>query len=1078
MQSTPLRWYGLLGLLALSISFVWLTHSLSVSGAGTQAAGNPQSQSLIWLHLSTADGDLPEPSTNSQQVLTLVADLDNDGISDFVIGSRRGSGASLVWYRRDATGWTHYVIEGESLQMEAGGAFFDIDGDGDLDIVAGSNAQTNKIWWWENPYPALSPTVEWTRRYIKDGGSSKHHDMMFGNFDDDPDIEFVYWNQNAEQLLMVEIPSNPLTNDVWPDATTVFDAPDNKREGLTQADIDGDGKSDIIGGGYWFKHTGGANFTANLIEDGQFMRVAAGQLIPGGRPEIIQVPGDASGVGRWFEWNGGAWIGHTLPIGQIEDGHSLDIADVDGDGNLDIFIGEMRYANSSNPEARTLLLWGDGQGDFTVETVATGFGHHESRLADLDGDGDFDILGKPFTWGTPRIDIWLNGAEGPACETPLSEWDTHIVDNARPNIAVFVRSADLNGDGLEDIISGAWWYRNPGSPGGAWQRNVIGAGLDQAALAVDFDDDGDIDILGTTWNGANPDQKHKGNAFVWARNEGSGQFTILDNVDAGTGDFLQGAVYGTFTTGSPQVLLSWHNIANRIEGLTVPAEPSTQQWAQQPQTSVSQSEDLSRGDIDRDGDEDVLLGTMWLENEGGGWISHTLYNTGERPDRNRLADINDDGRLDAVVGYERTDSTPGKLAWYEAPSNPTQLWTEHVIDMIIGPMSLDVGDMDGDGDIDVVAGEHNKAHPSQGRIFVYEQTQAGFQRYQIDAGDEHHDGAQLVDIDNDGDLDVISIGWTHNRVIVYEQVGCQTNPQPTNTPMPTATAQNTPTPTATTQVTPTATPPATATPPPGGSSHLYYLSSTSGGNAGGVAFADEDIVLFDSAADEWSLYFDGSDVGLGSNDVDGFHLRDDGAILLSVGKPQQVTDLGAVDDSDVLLFIPTSTGSNTAGQFSLHFDGSDVGLTSNGEDVNALTETDDGRLIISTVGKVTVPGLIATKWDLLLFDPDTNGYGTDTAGAWSLYVKGSAIGLSTKTEALMGASWSAGNRLYLTTQGAFNLGGISGGAADVFICDVTGAGATAACSPTPAISWRGGDHGHGNEMIDALMVREGAGPAP
>ena len=78
----------------------------------------------------------------------------------------------------------------------------------------------------------------------------------------------------------------------------------------------------------------------------------------------------------------------------------------------------------------------------------------------------------------------------------------------------------------------------------------------------------------------------------------------------------------------------------------------------------------------------------------------------------------------------------------------------------------------------------------------------------------------------------------------------------------------------------------------------------------------------------------------------------------------------------------------------------------------------------------------------------------------------------------MGASWSAGNRLYLTTQGAFNLGGISGGAADVFICDVTGAGATAACSPTPAISWRGGDHGHGNEMIDALMVREGAGPAP
>lgn len=1075
MKSTPLRWYGLLGLLALSISFVWLTHSLSAQGAGSTP-----NQSLTWLHLSTADGDLPLPSTNTQQVLTLVADINNDGTNDFVIGSRRGSDAALVWYRRDATGWTHYVIEGESLQLEAGGAVFDIDSDGDLDIVAGSNAQTNKIWWWENPYPALSPNGEWTRRYIKDGGASKHHDMMFGDFDDDAAVEFVYWNQNAKQLQMVEIPSNPLADDVWPDAVTVFDAPDNKHEGLTQADVDGDGKSDIIGGGYWFKHTGGANFTANLIETNEFMRVAAGQIIPGGRPEIVQVPGDASGTGRWFEWDGGSWVGHDLPVGQIKDGHSLDIADVDGDGNLDIFVGEMRYDDSRNPEPRTLLLFGDGQGNFTVETVATGFGHHESRLADLDGDGDIDILGKPFTWDTPRIDVWLNGNSQPTCPSPLENWETHTIDNARPHIAVFVRSADLDGDALADVISGAWWYRNPGTPGGAWQRNIIGDGLDQAALAVDFDSDGDIDILGTTWDGDNPNQKHKGNAFVWARNDGSGQFTVLDNLDAGTGDFLQGAVYGTFTTGSPQVLLSWHNLDNRIEGLTIPANPSTQQWVQQPETSVSQSEDLSRGDIDGDGDQDVLLGTIWLENDGSGWVSHTLYDTAEKPDRNRLADINGDGRLDAVVGYEAI-SVPGKLAWYEAPPDPTQAWTEHVIDTIIGPMSLDVGDMDGDGDIDLVAGEHNKAKPSEGRIFVYEQTPAGFQRYLIDAGDEHHDGAQLVDIDNDGDLDVISIGWTHNRVMVYEQVGCWTDPQPTKTPLPTATDESTATPTATDESTATptatdestATPTATATPPPGDPSQRYYLSSTSGGKVDGIAFADEDIMLFDSAAGEWSLYFDGSDVGLGSNDVDGFHLRDDGAILLSVGKSQQMVDLGTVDDSDVLLFIPTSTGSNTAGQFSFYLDGSDVGLTSNGEDVNAVTETDDGRLIVSTVGKVTVPGLIASKWDLLLFEPDAGGYGADTAGEWSLYVKGSSIGLSAKTEAIMEASWSAGHRLYVTTQGAFDLGGSSGGAADVFVCDVTGVGASVACAPAPSISWRGGDHGYIKEVIDALTVHEG-----
>lgn len=35
-------------------------------------------------------------------------------------------------------------------------------------------------------------------------------------------------------------------------------------------------------------------------------------------------------------------------------------------------------------------------------------------------------------------------------------------------------------------------------------------------------------------------------------------------------------------------------------------------------------------------------------------------------------------------------------------------------------------------------------------------------------GDEHHDGAVLADIDDDGDLDILSIGWSHARVLLYE----------------------------------------------------------------------------------------------------------------------------------------------------------------------------------------------------------------------------------------------------------------------------------------------------------------------
>ena len=51
----------------------------------------------------------------------------------------------------------------------------------------------------------------------------------------------------------------------------------------------------------------------------------------------------------------------------------------------------------------------------------------------------------------------------------------------------------------------------------------------------------------------------------------------------------------------------------------------------------------------------------------------------------------------------------------------------------------------------------------------------------VDTGNEHHDGAQLVDIDNDGDQDVVSIGWDHERVLLYELIGCASAP-PTDAP--------------------------------------------------------------------------------------------------------------------------------------------------------------------------------------------------------------------------------------------------------------------------------------------------------
>lgn len=359
-----------------------------------------------WHYLSSRSGALDPPNDGRQQTACLALDIDRDGTDDFVVAERT-RGPSVVWYKYVAPNtWQRYVIENEPLSIEAGGHFYDIDRDGDLDVVLMGDWRSDGAWWWENPKPRFDPRIPWRRRTIKSGDGARHqHDCRFGDFDGDGRVELAWWSQTAKKLLLARVPEDAHAADRWPYSAIFSWDTGPGHEGMEAADVDLDGKLDIVGAGYWFQHVAGNRYRAERIADRPFTRTAVGQILPGGRPEVVIVPGDGDGPLAWYSWDAQGWKEHVVAE-RIVHGHSLAVADVDNDGHLDLFVGEMGSPGAGK-ECKTRIYWGDGRGGFREQVIDVGKAHHESRLADLDGDGRLDILGKPYSFDTPRLHIWL-----------------------------------------------------------------------------------------------------------------------------------------------------------------------------------------------------------------------------------------------------------------------------------------------------------------------------------------------------------------------------------------------------------------------------------------------------------------------------------------------------------------------------------------------------------------------------------------------------------------------------------------------------------------------------------------------
>lgn len=251
--------------------------------------------------------------------------------------------------------------------------------------------------------------------------------------------------------------------------------------------------------------------------------------------------------------------------------------------------------------------------------------------------------------------------------------------------------------------------------------------------------------------------------------------------------------------------------------------------------------------------------------------------------------------------------------------------------------------------------------------------------------------------------------------------------------------------------------------------NLIYISSHSNGTIDGVPYRDEDILLYNTVTKQWSLFFDGSDVGVGNADLDAFTLLADGTILMSFDKGLQFPTLGLVSDADIVKFTPTQMGVNTSGSFTLFFAGSAVELTTGGEDIDAVGYTSDGKLLISVGGSARVGALRAQDEDLLQFTPTS--LGATTAGAWELYFDGSAVGLTAGSEDIGAATVDSLGQLYLVTKGNFRAASqnsTAGDGDDIFGCLLGATGEnTTSCT---FFAFFDGDLVRFKQLIDGLSL--------